>query len=205
MLSIVSEALRASGLFQRQRTDIHTRALGIVLYHLGLSLRNTSLVLQHSRSHEAIRKWYLRASVLFNVQTAPRRVIAIDESKIKGQWRYLWAAVDVDTWEVLAVWITRGRSGLKARMFIRSVLRRCKRHPRVVVDGGPWYRWALDRLGLEWEHVTSGERNAVEQWFGILRQRVKRFYKRWPHNATIVQAQWWIESFVALYLSLIHI
>ncbi len=54
--------------------------------------------------------------------------------------------------------------------------------------GGRW-------TDSDWEHVTSGERNAVEQWFGILRQRVKR----WPHNATIAQAQWWIESFVALY------
>ena len=201
MLSTVSEALRASGLFQRDRTDIHTRALGIVLYHLGLSLRDTSLVLRHSRSHEAIRKWYLRASSLFDVQRAPRRVIAIDESKIKieGQWRYLWAAIDVDTWEVLAVWITRGRSGLEARMFLRRVLRRCRGRPRVLVDGGPWYRWALDSLGLVWEHVTFGERNPVEQWFGILKQRIKRFYKRWPHNATVAQAQWWIESFVALY------
>ncbi len=47
--------------------------------------------------------------------------------------------------------------------------------------------------------MTFGERNPVEQWFGILRQRVKRFYKRWPHNATIVQVQLWIESFVSLY------
>jgi len=33
-------------------------------------------------------------------------------------------------------------------MFLRRVLRRCKRRPRVLVDGGPWYRWALDRLRL---------------------------------------------------------
>ncbi|RLI52714.1 MAG: IS6 family transposase, partial [Candidatus Thorarchaeota archaeon] len=142
------------------------------------------------------------ASILpLRCKEGSRRVITINESKIKieGQWRYLWAAIDVDTWEVLAVWITRGRSGLEARMFIREVLRKCRGRPRVLVDGGPWYRWALDSLGLVWEHVTFGERNPVEQWFGVLKQRIKRFYKRWPHNATIVQAQWWIESFVALY------
>ncbi|MHA1857866.1 MAG: IS6 family transposase, partial [Candidatus Thorarchaeota archaeon] len=81
----------------------------------------------------------------------------------------------------------------------RRVLRKCRGRPRVLVDGGPWYRWALDSLGLPWEHVTFGERNPVEQWFGILKQRIKRFYRRWPHNATIAQAQLWIESFVALY------
>ena len=47
--------------------------------------------------------------------------------------------------------------------------------------------------------MTFGERNPGEQRFGIMKQRFKRFYKRWPHNATVVQAQWWIESFVALY------
>jgi len=65
------------------------------------------------------------ASIIpLDVQRAPRRVIAIDESKIKikGRWRYLWAAIDVDTWEVLAVRITKGRSGLDAKMFLREVL-----------------------------------------------------------------------------------
>ncbi|RLI60833.1 MAG: hypothetical protein DRO93_05970 [Candidatus Thorarchaeota archaeon] len=195
MLPTMSEALRASGVFQRDRTDIHTRALDIVLYHLGFSLRNTSQFLQHPRGHRAICKWYLRTSVLFDVRTTPRRVIAIDESKIKteGQWRYLWAAVDVGTWEVLTVWNTRGRSGLEVRMFLGSVLRRCRGRPREVVNGGSWYQWALDSLGLPWEHVTSGERNPAEQWSGILKQQIKR----WPH-ATVVQAQRWMGSFIVL-------
>jgi hypothetical protein len=31
----------------------------------------------------------------------------------------------------------------------------------VLVDGGPWYPWPLDRMGFEWEHVTFGYRNAI--------------------------------------------
>jgi transposase-like protein len=28
-----------------------------------------------------------------------------------------------------------------------------------LIDGGPWYKPALNRLKLEWEHVTFGLRN----------------------------------------------
>ncbi|MCJ2519760.1 MAG: hypothetical protein LN412_02270 [Candidatus Thermoplasmatota archaeon] len=54
------DAPRARGAFRRAGTDDWIRALGIVLYHLGLSLRDTSLVLEslQGRSHEAIREWY---------------------------------------------------------------------------------------------------------------------------------------------------
>jgi transposase-like protein len=37
-------------------------------------------------------------------------MIAVDETKIRihGKWHILWAAVDIDTWEILGVWITQG-------------------------------------------------------------------------------------------------
>ena len=147
-MSMVSEALRASGVFQRQRIDIHTRAPSIVLNHLGFShISETPLSSQNTP--RAIRKWYLRVSSLF-VERAPRRVVATEE--VQG------ATESVGGW-------------------------------RTVVPVGAEDSW------LVWEHLTFGKRNPVEQWSGILRQRIKR----WPHNATLVQAQWWIESFVALY------
>jgi transposase-like protein len=31
-----------------------------------------------------------------------------------------------------------------------------------LVDGGPWYKTALQRLGVEWEHITFGLRNPIE-------------------------------------------
>lgn len=34
------------------------------------------------------------------------------------------------------------------------------------------------------EHKTFGERNPIEQWFGILKQRIKRFYEKQLHNAS---------------------
>ncbi len=148
-----------------------------------------------------MREWYSRARALFQVASRPRRAIAVDETKIKvqGRWLYLWAAVDVDTWEVPATWVSQGRSGFEALGFLRTVLRQFEGLPKVYVDGAPWYPMALNRLGVPWEHRTFGPRNPIEQWFGVLKQRIKRFYKRWPHNADLERANEWIRSFVACY------
>jgi len=34
----------------------------------------------------------------------------------------------------------------------------CENEPLILVDGGPWYRWALQRLGLRYNHQTFGEK-----------------------------------------------
>jgi len=38
----------------------------------------------------------------------------------------------------------------------------------MIVDRGPWYRWALDRLGLKYRYQKFGLRNAVERFSGYL-------------------------------------
>ncbi len=200
----IEEALGAKRIFRRARTDDRTRALGIVLYHLGLSLRDTSLVLAEgfvARSHEAVRRWYGRARWLFLVGGRARRAIAVDETevRIQGRWMYLWAAIDVDTWEVLVTCASQSRSGLEALSFLRVVLEVCDGKPLVYVDRAGWYRFALDRLGVPWEHRTFGPRNPIEQWFGILKQRIKRFYRRWPHNADLERSNGWVRAFTACY------
>jgi transposase-like protein len=152
-------------------------------------------------SHESVRLWYQKSSALFSVEKRYREVVAVDETKIKihGKWHVLWAAVDTDTWEVLGVWITQGRCSLEAYSFFEQVLGKCENNPKILVDGGPWYKSALTRLHADWEHVTFGLRNPIEQWFGILKHRIQLFYKRWPHNASIDTAQEWINSFASLY------
>jgi putative transposase len=203
MLQLVEDALEHKRVFRRAGKSNWLRSLGIVLYHLGLSLRDCSTVLFNfgEASHEAIRKWYLRCRELFLPKRRKRGAIAVDETKIKiqGKWMYIWAAIDIDTWDVLATWASQGRSGLEALSFIRKAMEVCENSPVVYVDGAPWYRWALNRLGVPWEHRTFGPRNPIEQWFGILKQRIKRFYNRWPHNAGIEQVNKWIRSFTSCY------
>jgi transposase-like protein len=52
----------------------------------------------------------------------------------------------------------------------------CEGKPLIVVDRGPWYRWALERLGMTYFHETFGNRNRIERWFRELKNRTKRFH-----------------------------
>jgi transposase-like protein len=44
------------------------------------------------------------------------------------------------------------------------------------IDRGPWYRWALDRLGITYFHEAFGKRNRIERWFREMKDRTKKFY-----------------------------
>jgi transposase-like protein len=87
-----------------------------------------------------------------------RRCIAVDETKlsVKGVHVYIWSAVDVDSKELLALEASYGRSSLNALAFLKKALRMCTNKPLVIVDRGPWYRWAFERLGLEYRHEEQG-------------------------------------------------
>lgn len=203
LLQAVEEALREESIFSRARTSTKTRALGITLHHLGLSLRDVEAVLDpiEARSREAVREWYGRAQHLFDVEAKDRDCIAVDETVVKlgtDRW-YLWAAVDVRTWEVLHVALTQGQSGADAIGVLQGALQACSNDPLVLADRAPWYEVACNRLGLDLRQETFGERNPVEQWFGLLKQRVKRFYRRWPANASRDRMEAWVLGFVALY------
>ena len=73
--------------------------------------------------------------------------------------------------EYLAVYASRERSVARALTFLRRVLKACEDKPPVVVDRGPWYPWALRRLGISY----FGERNRIERRFRKLKERTRRF------------------------------
>ncbi|MEM3031731.1 MAG: hypothetical protein QW756_06795 [Nitrososphaerota archaeon] len=60
--------------------------------------------------------------------------------------------------------------------FLMGVLEVCDGKPVIVVDRGPWYPWALERLGIEYLHETFGGRNRIERWFRKLKDRTRRFH-----------------------------
>ena len=109
-----------------------------------------------------------KVSSVVTVASEPRyrRCIAVDETKlkVKGATVYVWSAVDVDSGELLALEASYGRS--------------CLNKPRVIVDRGPWYRWALERLGVEYEHQRFGMRNRVERFFRYLKERTSVFHNK---------------------------
>jgi putative transposase len=75
-----------------------------------------------------------------------RRGIAVDETKlsVKGVHVYVWSAVDVDSKESPALEASYGRSSLNALSFLKKALKMCTNKPLVIVDKGPWYRWAFE-------------------------------------------------------------
>jgi transposase-like protein len=117
-------------------------------------------------------------TVPFRPSRRVRRLVAVDETvlKVNGQTCYLWAAIDVDTNEVLALYASRERGIPSAIEFLRKVLDSCEGKPVIVVDRGPWYRWALERLGMTYFHETFGNRNRIERLFREMKERTKRFY-----------------------------
>jgi transposase-like protein len=167
MLPRLEELLKSKNIFVRNRKKIKTRSLGILLYHYGLSLRKCKTILSSFEeiSHEAIRKWYHRVYTIFTVKKIYREIIAVDETKVKinGKLYILWAAIDIQTREILGIWVTKGRASIEAYSFLRYVLNKCVNRPKILVDGGPWYKPALQRLHIEWEHITFGLRNPIEQ------------------------------------------
>ncbi|RLF38747.1 MAG: hypothetical protein DRN12_07965 [Thermoplasmata archaeon] len=46
------------------------------------------------------------------------------------------------------------RTSLDAIYFLRKVLKYCDGKPLILVDRGPWYKWAPQRLGLRYDHQT---------------------------------------------------
>ena len=82
------------------------------------------------------------------------RCIAVDETKlrVKKIWVYVWSTVDVDSGELLALEASYSRSYLNAITFLKKALKLCINKPMVIVDRGPWYRWALERLRLEYRY-----------------------------------------------------
>jgi transposase-like protein len=151
----------------------------VILFIAGLSLRDVSerFCLTFA-SRESVRIWAHRSSSSFRPSKRVRRLVAVDETvlKIKGRICYLWAAIDMDTNEILAVYASRGRGLPNAIKFLKMVLRSCDGKPIVVVDRGPWCRWALERLGMTYFHETFGNRNKIERWFRELKNRTKRFH-----------------------------
>jgi len=205
---VLVERVERFGVFRWNRKPLKVRTLSTVLYYSGLSYRVVAGVLGGLAkfSHEAVRLWFHRLRMAFSKPgKRRRRVVAIDETKLKlkGEQLFVWAAVDVETREVLACRVSWSRSILDAEWFLKKVLEACSNKPLILVDKGPWYPEALCSLGLRWRHVTFGMRNRIERWFGNLKARTKRFYNNFPNNSTIQSIETFLETYITWYNTLL--
>jgi len=148
MLDRETEQAREEEIFSREDTPTDQRVEPAFLYHAGLSYRRVERVV--GRSHEAVRQWYHRLAHLFDPALDYHAIVAVDETKVslEDDEVYVWAAVDVDTFGVVHIEVFPGRSDLDALLFLKTVLKRCRGQPVIVVDRGPRHNWAIDDLDL---------------------------------------------------------
>jgi transposase-like protein len=120
------------------------------------------------------------SSVKIATEPRYRGCVAVDEAKlrVKKSYVYIWSAVDVDSKELLALEASYGRSSLNALSFLKKALKMCTNKPLVIVDKGSWYRWAFERLGLEYRYERFGMRNMVERFFRYLKERTVVFHHK---------------------------
>ena len=186
-------------IFRRKRKNNKQRALGMLLYHAGLSYEKAGMFV--GASYEAVREWYQKGKKLFEQSTKKkaRKWIAVDEKEItiNGTTIFIWGAVDLDDEKVIAVWVSFGRSGLEASAFLKKIRDSCEGElPRVFVDGGRWYPWALNKTGFKkYTVMTFGYRSAIERLLGDIECRIRRFWNGFIGNYNRKSMQLWIEAF----------
>ncbi|WP_456329218.1 DDE-type integrase/transposase/recombinase [Archaeoglobus sp.] len=88
---------------------------------------------------------------------------------------YLFAAVDVERNKIIHLKVYPTRNALAAYSFLREVLRMCEVE-ELILDRGPWYRDALQRLGVKFRHESFGERSLAESIFSSFKQRARIFF-----------------------------
>jgi transposase-like protein len=174
------KAVHDAHVFRRNKIALETKVLACLLYMAGLSYRGMTLQTGIIPAcYRSVHYWvHQLKGVRSRVQRRVRRVVAIDETKqkVNGRQLFVWDAIDTETKELLAVYASYQRSSINALVFVKMVLEACDGKPVVLVDGGPWYPWALERYGLRWLHITFGERNSIERFYRTFKERTKRFY-----------------------------
>ncbi len=193
--------VKRNRIFRHRRTAFRKRVNSFFLYMSGLSYRDIAYNISYvDVSYEALRKFIKRIKkciIVIKPEKKHRDTVAVDETKIKviDIQLFVWNAIDVRTKELLAYRVSRTRSIIDALILLRAMLL-CGDNKPLVIDRGPWYLYALKRLGLEFKHVTFGKRNAIERFYRTLKKRTKLFCNNINAKRHGIKA---LESFIALF------
>ena len=183
LLPIKRWGQRIEGLFSRNRVPVEAKVLSTYLYAQGSSLRRLSDFLRDlgiEATHVSIWKWFQRLGKRlreFAFKRRKRRCIVADETKIRtrSDWIFIFAAIDPENREIVHLHVSKYRETIDVLRFLRRALRCCEGKPILVTDGGPWYRWPAQRLGLKHIVISGREHNYIERWFETFKDRLRAF------------------------------
>jgi putative transposase len=118
----------------------------------GLSLRNLEEMMAErgiSVDHATIHRWTVRYApeLLKRFNQRKRGVTGkwhVDETyiKVRGQWRYLYRAIDSNG-DTVEFWFSERRNLAAAKRFLTQALKRHGRPERIVIDGSQTNREAI--------------------------------------------------------------
>jgi len=155
----------------------------VIDYALGLSYRKIKQKLEFlygiKVAISSIFDWIKSFQKKVKLCVKPRQhdMIAVDETVVKicGYRCFIWAAIDIHTKELVTFDYSCGRSELDATMFLSKIRARCIGKPIVITDRGQWYN-VINEMGLDHWHQTFSIRNAIERFFGLVKDRTRCFY-----------------------------
>jgi transposase-like protein len=195
------------GFVEREATPEPAMKLGIQLHLAGLSLSDTVSVLAGlgvDRCRSTVHNWIQKADLQPTEGRNPNYV-AVDETviRVNDQRYWLFAAVDPDTNHLLHVRLFPTRNQALTEMFLAELREKHLVDDAIfLVDGAPWLQAACHRHSLRFQHVTHGNRNAVERVFKELKRRTEAFANHFRH-ADPNTAETWLQAFAVCFNQLI--
>jgi putative transposase len=161
-----------------------------------LSLRNLEEIMAEPGvevDHATIHRWTVHYAPLllgqFNQRKCPvTKKWHVDETyiKVRGQWRYLYRAIDSNG-DTVEFWFSERRNLAAAKRFLRKALERHGRPERIVIDGSQTNREAIlscdttdrlrDRSGRKLKPIRIRQsaylNNRIEQDHRAVKRRVR--------------------------------
>ena len=193
--------------FLRNKKPPEVKVFACYLYLQGPSLRQAQRLLKDLElevvTHSAIWYWLQQVGAQVGetlVKRKRRRCLVVDETKVrtKGGWIYVFGAIDPENREIVCLLATKYRESIDALKFLKHCLRYCRGKPVIITDGGPWYRWPTQRLGLKHVVMCGGERNYIERWFETFKDKLHTFDCYFP-TSDLESVQNFCQAFGLLY------
>ena len=153
---------------KRERTPQQAVELGIQMHVAGLSLSNTTSVLEElgvERSRKAVHDWVHKADLQPDDGMSPDHV-AIDETviQINDKQFWLYPAVNPRNNQMLHVQLFHSTTTVATRMFLRELAEKHDiENSLFLVDGARHLQTALRRSGLRFRVTKHRNRNSVER------------------------------------------
>jgi len=186
-----------AGMFKGRHFDRSVILLCVRWYlAYNLSLRNLEEMMAGrgiSVDHATVHRWVVRYSpeLLERFNRRKRAVTGkwhIDETyiKVRGQWLYLYRAIDSNG-DTVEFWFSERRNLAAARRFLRKALKRHGRPERIVIDGSRTNREAIlschaesrlqDKSGCKLKPIRIRQsqylNNCIEQDHRAIKRRVR--------------------------------